>query len=248
MREMKPGAKQGSAGYGIAAFIALLLFVVSGCNKTETGTISYQYEYYPYQVGHYVAYDVDSIAYSYSNPKYFRDTVHYQLKEEITDTFYDNENQLSYRLELSRRNTPAEGWSIWKVWYIKPTATNMQKVEDDVRFIKLVFPPHENETWNGNLYVPTSDNYDIYRNWNYTSTAVHQPYSINGLSFDSTITVTEVDEEDVITKTLRREVYAKHVGLIYQEWEDLHKQLVNQTFDQATQTGFRIRMRVFDHN
>lgn len=244
----KPRATRNRTLVGVAVLLALVVLWMSGCNKTETGEISYNYEYFPYQVGHYVAYDVDSIAYSYSNPKYFRDTVHYQLKEEITDTFYDNENQLSYRLELSRRNSAADGWSIWKVWYVKPTATNIQKIEDDVRFIKLVFPPHENETWNGNLYVPTSDDYAIYRNWTYTATAVHQPYSLNGFNFDSTITVTEVNEEDVITKTLRREVYAKHVGLIYQEWEDLHKQLVNQTFDQATQTGFRIRMRLIDHN
>lgn len=227
-------------------FIFLLTF--SACNKKDTVEINYNYEYYPYSIGHYVTYRVDSIFYTYSNPNYFRDTARYELKELIADTLYDNENALNYKIELYRRADSSAAWAIWKVWYLKPTVTNVQKVEDDIRFIKLVFPPQESAEWNGNIYVPTTDPYTVYRDWNYVYSNVHQPYSINGFNFDSTLTVTAVDvTNNLITKTLHREVYAKNVGMIYREWEDLHKG-VSGTFDQNTTNGFRIRMRIIDHN
>lgn len=228
--------------------IAGLLILLPGCTKKDSATIDFAYEYYPYDLGHYVSYDVDSIFYSYSNPNYFRDTAHYQLKELIADTLYDNENNLNYKVELYRRPDSVSSWTIWKVWYLKPGGTNIQQVEDDIRFIKLIFPPKEGADWNGNLYVPTTDPYAVYRDWDYTYSDVNQPYSINGFNFDSTLTVTAVDITDnLITKTLHREVYAKHVGMVYQEWEDMHKG-VQGNFDFNTTNGFRIRMRLIDHN
>ncbi|MFN8285890.1 MAG: hypothetical protein U0V74_04005 [Chitinophagales bacterium] len=236
--------------YFIAAIgLALVfLFGLPSCTKKDEGTISFNYDYYPYSLGHYVTYSVDSIFYTYSNPNYFRDTARYELKELIADTLYDNENALNYKIELYRRADSTDSWAIWKVWYLKPTTTNIQKVEDDIRFIKLIFPPKEGAEWNGNLYVPTTDPYTVYRDWNYVYSDVDKPYSINGFNFDSSLTVTAVDvSNNLITKTLHREVYAKNVGMIYQEWEDMHKG-VSGTFEQNTTNGFRIRMRIIDHN
>jgi hypothetical protein len=230
--------------------VAVCVVTVPSCNKTDTLDVNYHREYYPLAVGHYVTYQVDSIQYSFSeNPDtYVRDTIRYQLKEILTDTFYDNENELNYRLELHRRFDTLSSFSIWKIWNVKADVYNIQKNEDDIRFIKLIFPPLESGEWNGNLYVPQTDIYRIFRNWNYTYSNVHEPYSAGGLNFDSTLTVLQVDDEDLIEKTLRREVYAKNIGMVYQEWEHMTKQKVQLNWQNGPENGFRIRMKAVDWN
>lgn len=229
--------------------IGALLIAVTSCNKSETLSIDFHYNYFPVQVGKYVSYDVDSITYTYiSGGTPQRDTVRYQTKELIADTFYDNQNQLNYRLEVYRRNNASENWSIWKVWSTKVNTTNAQKDEDELNFIKLIFPPKEGATWDGNIYLPETDPYKVFRNWNYNYSSVHQPYTVNGLSFDSTLTVNLVDAQLAIEKTFRKEVYAKNVGLIDQQWEYLNTQTVPANYNNGNLNGFRIRMRVFEYN
>lgn len=218
-------------------------------DKSETLTLDYHYNYCPLDSGHYVVYNVDSILYTF-NGQHHNDTVHYQWKEMITDTFYDNENRLNYRLECYRRPDSLSGWNIDRVWYVLQTTTNLQKVEDDLRFVKLVFPPADGAQWNGNIYIPSTDQYADFEDWTYNYSDVHSPYSINGFSFDSTLTVNEIDEENLIQKKLRREVYAANVGMIYQEWEIMNKQDVLSGWDDPNgpENGFKIRMTIAEHN
>ncbi|MBK8657434.1 MAG: hypothetical protein IPN22_00765 [Bacteroidetes bacterium] len=77
---------------------------------------------------------------------------------------------------------------------------------------------------------------------------MHEPYIAGGLNFDSTLTVLQVDDEDLIEKTLRREVYAKNIGMVYQEWEYLTKQKVQLNWQNGPENGFRIRMKAIDWN
>lgn len=227
----------------IGLLAAALLGFFSGCKNTDEPFVTdYHYSYTPIDSGHYVIYDVDSI--QYSN---VRDTAHYQLMEIVGDTIYDNEGELCYELNLFRRANASSAWVFDRKWRIKRTATNFQKTEDDVKFVKLVFPPAADVEWNGNIYVPTSTVYKVFEDWDYHFTEVNSPYTINGFSFDSTLTVSEVDNENLIEKTLRKEVYAKNVGMIYQEWEVLTKN-VPDNWDTGPKSGFRIRMKVAEHN
>src|SRR4051812_387123 len=88
-----------------ASIIAILL-VLAGCkqDKDLTTLSPFLYDYAPVNVGHYVIYDVDSIVFRFAAPdSQHVDTVHYQIKELIQDTFYDNLGHLSYRIEVSKR-------------------------------------------------------------------------------------------------------------------------------------------------
>lgn len=231
-------------------FFIICMLLLQACNKKDdTGLQDFKHRYYPTFTGHYVTYQVDSVRYSFAAPNsYQRDTVRYQLMEMIADTFYDNLNELNYTIELYRRPTSTDSWILWKRWYIKPGITNLQKVEDDIRFVRLIFPPKINATWDGNLYVPKTTPYTVFQNWDYAYTDVDQPQTVNGFSFDSTLSVTEVDDENLIEKTLRKSVYAKGVGLVYLEWEALSKQQISKDWVTGPENGFRIRMRVIDFN
>lgn len=237
--------------YSLLSATAFMLFSLYACkDKKDDFTIEYAYEYYPLDTGHYVIYDVDSIVYNYNSNVHTNDTVHYQLKELLADTFYDNLNELTYRLELYRRPDNTAPWGLDRVWYVKRSNNTIQKTEDDLKFIKLIFPPTEGAEWSGNQYLPTTEPYKDFKDWVYTNTDVNKPYTVNGFVFDSTLTVIEINDSTKIDKQLRKEVYAKHVGMIYQEWELLSKQNVLPTsdWDKDPEKGFRIRMRLVEHN
>ncbi len=228
---------------------ALYCLTLTSCkDKLDNFTPNYLYDYAPIESGHYVIYDVDSISYHYANPVYKRDTAHYQLKELIGDTTYDNLNDLTYHLDLYRRPDSNSSWTFDKRWLVKRTTTNFQKTEDDIKFVKLVFAPRFGDTWNGNEYIPTTEPYKLFQNWDYKYDQVNSPYTLGNMTFDSTLTVNEVDNENLIEKTLRKEVYANHIGMIYQEWENMTKTKVVLNWDTAAETGFRIRMRMNSHN
>ena len=227
-----------------------LVFGLYSCkDKKDDLILDFKYDYAPYDTGHYIIYDVDSITYTFSNSK-VRDTVRYQLKEILTDTFYDNLGEVNLQLERFARASENDPWVYDRKWYVQRNTTNYIKREDDLKFVKLVFPLTEGEEWDGNIYVSKSSPFEDFRDWVYAYENVDVPYSINGMSFDSTASVLEVDDQNAISKRLRREVYARGVGLIYQEWEILHTTsgTVFQNWDTGYIEGFRIRMKVHEYN
>lgn len=239
------------SGFGFfSSLCCLLFFILFSCKKkNDSFALDFQYEYAPVNSDHYVVYDVDSITYKYITPIAFIDSSHYQLKELVADTFYDGLNELNYELELYRRANEDSLWEFDRKWSVKRTSTTFQKKEDDINFIKLVFPPEPGLEWNGNIYVSVTDLYRVFRNWNYNYTEVHAPYSVNNLNFDSTITVSEVNDTfNVIERTIRQEIYAKQVGMIYQQWEYLKKENIGGNWQTGDLTGFRIQMKVREYN
>ncbi|MCS6933788.1 MAG: hypothetical protein NZM35_01380 [Chitinophagales bacterium] len=229
-------------------FLFAPLVFWSGCKDDETPAIREWREYYPIKPGSYITYQVDSVTYRYIEgglPQ--RDTVRYQLKEMVSDTFYDNQNDLNYRLEIFKRYSPNEPWAIWKVWSIKEKGNQIQKDEDELRFIKMVFPLKNGVKWKGNLYIPDTGPYRLFRNWEYTYNNAHQPHTVGSFTFDSTVTVLQVDKEIAIEKTYRKEIYAKDVGPVEIHWEHLTTQAVPPNYVNGKLNGFRIRMQVIDY-
>lgn len=233
----------------LLVLVAALLSLHSCKDKREELTLDYNYGYYPIELNAYIDYDVDSITYLFNNT-YIRDTARYQLRELVADTFYDNSGNLNYELHLLRRTDTTSGWTFWKKWYISRDLTRVLKTEDDLKFIKMIFPPKSGESWNGNQYIPNTSDfpYDVYKDWDYHFGNIDSTVTVNGQNFDQAVSVSEVDEESFVAKRLRREVYAKGVGMIYQEWESLVKQNVQKDWNDGPESGFRIRMRIREHN
>jgi len=239
-----------------------ILSVFSCKDRLSSYTLNYQYSYYPLDSGHYVDYIVDSI--TYSNAEDGSPTIHdtsiYLLRMVIGDTFYDNLNQLNYQLVLYTRPDSNSQWSFYKKWFAARTTTNnstpyLAVTETDLKFVKLVFPPQVNETWNGNEYLPNglienspgSTPYDIFENWNYYYTNIDTTVTINGLTLPHAIVVSEVNNVNLVSDVVRLEVYVPNVGLVYQAWEGLTKQNVLTDWNTGPENGFRIRWSVIGH-
>jgi hypothetical protein len=195
----------------IVCFFALILF---SCKKNTDSPVDLGYGYYPSNIGHWVLYDVDSTYYS----GYYHTvtTSHFLIKEYFESTYNDNEGRPTQRIERYKKIDTLP-YFLKDVWASNLTQSTAEKVEENVRFVKLVFPIVEDKQWNGNAYN-TKDPQD------YTYYHVFMPYTVNGVTFDSTVTVIQAsDTTNLVEPTNEFEVYAKHVGLIYKRFMDVKK-------------------------
>lgn len=187
--------------------------VFLSCKKEKQPTIYMGYDYFPNTVGHYVIYQCDSITVntlSINIPPF--DTFKYQIKEVIDSIFPNNQGEPTQRIVRYKRTDTATPWiniSISeKVWTGNLLSTMAQRQEDNYKYIKLVFPPQLNETWNGNAL-------NTIGTWNYKYTVLNTPATINGIRFDSTLTVIQQKDSSLQGYQYYFEQYATGVGLIH---------------------------------
>ena len=165
------------------------------------------YNYFPNNIGHWVVYQVDSLVWDGNNSG-FLTTYHFQIKEIIESNFNDNSGRPTQRIERYTRACDTCDWVIKNVWYSNLTKSSAEKVEENNRYIKLIFPVKLNSTWNGNAYNSLGE-------WDYSYTSVNVNAKVNTNSFDSTATVLQYADSNMIVKDFSTESYAKNVGLIY---------------------------------
>jgi hypothetical protein len=208
--------------------ISFLAVGFLSCKKDNNSTLDMGYNYFPNQVGRYVVYDVDSFHYEDQNinPNTHAakiDTFKFQLKEKIQSIFQDNQNRPTIRLERyvrfsdsshSYTNVP---WTLRNVWVENRTATTAEKVEENLRYVKLVFPVDASKNWNGNSQNDSTA-------WNYYYDYYDQPRTVANHSFDSVLNVMQKDENSLISKTTFHEMYARNVGLIYKSEINIQSQ------------------------
>lgn len=184
-------------------------FLLSSCKEDQHAVpVEMGYTYFPVNIGHTIVYNFDSV---FIDTKVgMNETLHYQLKEYVESVFNDNTGRPTQRIERYVRATDTATWKIKNVFAATLTRSAAERVEDNQRYIKLIFPVKQNDTWKGNSYTTQAD-------WEYEYTSVDERLTLNGTTFDSTLTVVHVNEVNLIEKNYSIEKYARHVGLIYKE-------------------------------
>ncbi|MDF2436272.1 MAG: hypothetical protein K0Q95_648 [Bacteroidota bacterium] len=191
------------------------------CKRDPSPVPDLGFNYFPDAVGTYVIYDVDSS--SYDNYPVIKTTTKYQLKEKIESIFTDNEGRPTIRLErYIKKYNPlvaysAMSWQLRNVWTENKTLKNVEKVEDNVRYIKLIFPVSTEESWNGNAKNTSPEEEYKY--------GFHDlPGEIGNIQFDSVLQVMQYDVASLVHKTYAEEKYARNAGLVYKRFIDVDSQ------------------------
>ncbi|MEI6817802.1 MAG: hypothetical protein WCL14_14445 [Bacteroidota bacterium] len=218
--------------------VLMIIITISSCTKDNSLKSNKNdvsgYGYFPINVGHYVIYNVDSIVYN-PNLQYQRDTFHYKLKELIESTYIDNSGNLTERIERYVWDETNFVWNINNVWTSNRKQQDAEKVEDNVRYVKLAFPVKLNSTWNGNALN------SLYPEWDYSYTQVDVPAKVATLSFDSTLTVLQLADSNFVYNHYAIEQYAKNVGMIYKEL----KYITDSTIGKV---GLDLKMTIESYN
>jgi hypothetical protein len=224
-------------------FIVSLSALLYTCKKsTDNYTVDYQYEYFPLDSGRYWIYKVDSVTFQEN----IGDTVSFYVKEYIESYYPDNEGRPTARIERSRSNDTSFAWFITDIWFANRTQITGEKSEENLRFVKLLFPPEEGQTWKGNQYIQVTNSIEWMENWDYELQTLHTSATIGNMNFDSTLTVLQCDNENLFEKTFSTETYARNVGLVYKELMNLGKQDPAATWNEP-KDGFILRMTIVDY-
>lgn len=215
--------------------IPIVLVVIFSCKKDKEDPVDFKYEYTPTTIGQYVVYDVMEVF--HDDAVLIHDTIYYKLKEKIESSFTDDQGRPSLRIERFKLDTASGNWEISDVWHSTRTTTRYEKVEEDERFIRLVFPVKEGTEWNGNAYNSLDE-------WEYENTDVDVARSYNGLNFSNTTRVEHINEFNFVQRIYSFEVYAKHIGLV----SKYYKNLTIDGFDSTNvSTGSELYMNVISY-
>lgn len=214
------------------AYIILCFLLLNSCKKDEYETVnrSYGKGYSSTRPGSYNIYKVEEIIYD----DFFNtiDTFRYQLKESNQSFFTDNLGRKALRIERYKMNTNNQ-WDLLNVWYSVEDNVSYERVEENIRYVKLSFPLNEEVVWNLNAYNSENSNYVYYN-------LINQKYSLDSFKFDSAISV----KSDPVSSSLRQreynEVYARNIGLVYQNIVHIDKN--------GTQLrGYRYKQKLLKH-
>ena len=200
------------------AFIVLSISMLSSCGKETMEVAPPSFNYFPSEKGKFVIYNVDSIVHA-TNDHDNDDSVYYhsyQVKEVIDSSFIDGEGNVRQIVLRYFRSDTTQDWTINSVWTQSLNSTNAYRWEENIPYHKLSFPINGEIEWNENDKNTLDEVLLQYKD-------IHQPLSINNLSFDSTIVVTDDAIPNAVEDISNLEIYAAGVGMIYKENMDLRK-------------------------
>lgn len=197
------------SGYMVRGMLvcAAAIWGLQGCTKTETEDYNTQSTaYYKYSKGNIRDYDFDSTSYDWASGKILK--YHWLIRETVTDTFRDLEDELAYRLEQFQSTDSGKSYIFYAINTAKSDATGFQRVEDNQRYMKLAVPIADKKKWDGNIY-----NSQGFQEYKYTG--VKKPYVNQYLDFPDCVFVSQQEDSTFLSSDRKSEVYAKDVGMVY---------------------------------
>ena len=202
----------------LSRLVVVALLLSFACKKEVIKVDSLSYNYFPTEKGVYVIYDVDSIFHAETDNQN-DDSVyayHFQIKERIDTSYLDLQGRTNQVLLRFKRILVSDPWTLTAVWTQFINSNVAYRTEDNISYHKLSFPINSTTTWNGNDSNTLNEEdyfYDYF----------HEQSSVNGISFDSTLSVIQIDENNYVEKIYGNEKYATGIGMIYKEKDDLGK-------------------------
>jgi len=231
-------------------YLSILTVCFSSCGKEVEPTISSSDTDYaswnPIALGYWQEYKVDTFKFIKSpndtGVTQSQSTIYFH--EEITDTLNDFDTPYQFKLRIDSRKNTTDNWGFFRNISIQNTANTFQRNEDNIRKIKMQFPISKSMNWKGNKYVDSSL-IGTDSDWNFAYTNIYQTISVNGINFDSTVTVVQYADSNAIEKTYFYEIHAKRIGLIYAEYQKLEKQNGANPWT-LPENGYIIRRSIVD--
>lgn len=237
----------------VTGFIFIIFSTITACKKeTDVNEYDMGYDYLPYDSGTYVIYKVDSIIYNDFDYSRRYSTVY--LKEKIGEQFLDNLGRLAKRVNRYYSDTLTTNWDWYNAAYIVKTKTMVERVDDNLRYVKMIFPNDINSKWLGNRlitipppYILDSTNYYL-SDWKYTIKERDKYYNNGYHIFDSTLLISQIQDSTAIFKTYSVERYARNVGLIYSEcWIVTGEINIGSPWEDRAEKGFILRQYAIEY-
>lgn len=234
-----------TAGYFCILFFCGILCFHSCTEKTEAGDLNaFGYSFYPVAKGKSWVYTSDSIIYSSGGTRI--DTVRSFIKEEIVDTFVNEERNTVFKIDRFFRRQVSDPWLRINSWTTFKDQTRAIRTEENLKFVKLVFPVKTGLRWDGNVFVDKNikisvagESLEAYKNWKYRMEDIAFKYNFAGQTINA-IKVNLVDDSSIIDRRKVTEYYGNNIGLLKKEMTilDGDGSKPNEDWTRKAQKGF----------
>lgn len=190
-------------------------FIVPDTSRSGT-------DYFPIEKGLYWDYEVDLTTYNLldSMPS------HFFLRETVTDTFTDLSGGISFRLERLTRHSEDFEWELDSVWTARVSPSQAVRIENNIPFIKLTFPLAEGKQWNGNALNNRGEE-------SYKVEGLGLNLQVGDTTYEGTLGVVQREILDTLVfRDIRKEYYARGIGLVKKEFIQLNYCSTEECFGQ----------------
>lgn len=226
----------------------------------EDFQVDFGYEYSPIAIGKYWDYQVDSTTYDIGTSEniiVLNSTTY--VREMITDTLTDNIGRLAYKVERSERSSLDGAWEVKDIWMTVRTEQQLERLEENLRFVKMVFPIKTGLAWDGNQFIDETtaitvagETIEVFKSWEYEVDFVGEPVAVSNELYDDAVQIIQADNENLIELRYSKEQYVRDIGLVYKEMKILDTQCISDCeglpWEEKAEKGFILRQSLIGHN
>jgi hypothetical protein len=179
-------------------------------------------DYFPLAVGRFVEYQVDSIVFDDAPGGNEKDTVTFQLREEIVSANPSGSGDTLFYIHRSRRNQSDHPWVLTDVWTAYYDENNVFRGEENLIFRKMTFPLYEGLRWIATSYIHPqttvligTENLEPYEYWESRVVTIDDSARIGTFIFPQgeVMQVLQTDSDDDLMKRFVHESYVRGIGL-----------------------------------
>ncbi len=234
--------------------IGLLWYGCRPSHTTEDFEPSYGYDFFPLEVGQYRLYRVDSVIFHKDQAP---DTVSGFARETVVEKLTTGTDTTRYRILRQWRRADDDTWRTDAVWWASRTALKAVQTENNLSFVKLVFPLKVGEKWDGNAGFPAAEtevqigdeHVAFYKAWAYRVERIGQEV-ISPFGLLETADVVEADFETLIELRQSTAKYARGIGLVERHQRILDTQCItcDGPWEEKAEAGVILDQVLIEHN
>lgn len=243
----------------ILLLLPLLGFMACQKETIDVSNADKGIDFYPLSVGKYWTYSYDSVIYDNKGiDKFFFSGF---IKEEITEVLSKTDTETKYKLIKYWKSKAEDNWRLTDVESITQSSDKIVKTEENLPFIKMVFPNNNNTTWNGNVLFDENietliygEPLKIYQAWRYKIENKGAQVDVVNKKYEG-LTVVQVDNSrdtkpSIFDKRYSVEYFAKGVGMVRKEMKiyDTQNPQSGLPWEAYAQKGYSLIQQLIDHN
>lgn len=210
-------------------------------------------EYYPIAIGNTWEYQYDSIVYDASLGRV--DTLSGFIQEKLSELI----DHSKYLIKRKWKENVSDPWIETDRWLLIKEENRIIKIEENLPFIKLVFPLSTGLSWDGNSLFEESTSITIagetlipYFNWKYEILSKDQMFSHEGIAVEEVVHIRQVNDTTNLELRFSEEFYAPNIGMVEKKLSILDCNCFgvdrNIPWEQKAEKGFILKQKLINYS